>query len=37
MNENFFKLQFCMFERSQREHNTLNCHFVLKYFLLITK
>ncbi len=22
----FFKLHFCMFERSQRKHNNLDCH-----------
>ncbi len=31
------KLHFCMFEKSQRKHNSLDYHFFWKYFPLITK
>ncbi len=38
MNGHSFKLYSCMFERSQRKHNSLDCHNVfLKYFPLIVK
>jgi hypothetical protein len=26
MSGHFFKLHFCMFERSQEKHNSLDCH-----------
>ncbi len=31
------KLHFCMFERSQGKHNSLDCHKFLEYFPLIVK
>jgi hypothetical protein len=38
MNGHSFKLYFCMFERSQVKHNSLDCHNVFwKYFPLIVK
>jgi len=35
VNGHFFKLHFCMFERSQNKHNNLDCQIFLKYFPLI--
>jgi hypothetical protein len=37
MGGNSLKLHFCMFERSQVKHNSLDCHFLLEYFPLIAK
>ncbi len=36
MNGHSLKLHFCMFKRSQRKHNSLDCHFFWEYFSLIT-
>ncbi len=37
MNEHSLKLHFFMLERSQRKHNSLDCHKFFKYFPLIKK
>jgi hypothetical protein len=37
VNGHSLKLHFCIFERSQVKHNSLNCHNFLEYFPLIEK
>jgi hypothetical protein len=37
VSEHSLKLDFCMFERSQMKHNSLDCHNFFEYFPLIVK
>jgi hypothetical protein len=37
MSGHSLKLHFCMFEKLQGKHNTLDCHFFLEYFPIIAK
>ncbi len=37
LNGHFFKLHFCMFERSKTKHNSLDCHNFLGIFSITCK
>jgi hypothetical protein len=37
VNGHFLKLHFCMFERSQMKHDSLDCHDFLEYLLSFAK
>jgi hypothetical protein len=37
VNGDFLKPHFCMFERSQRKHNSLDCYKFIKIFFINCK